>query len=112
ETHQIIGCVGLILKGRCQSNAAEMGYWVGKPYWNQGYCSEAGAAVIAFAFNTLRLNRVSATCFARNAASARVLEKLGFKNEGRLRQAIMKWGQYEDAFVFGLLKSEWTPPVP
>ena len=63
----------------------EMGYWIARPYWNQGYATEAGRAFVAFACNTLRLPRLIAGHFADNPASGRVLRKLGFNPVGAIR---------------------------
>jgi [ribosomal protein S5]-alanine N-acetyltransferase len=82
----------------------ELGYWIGKPFWGQGYCSEAGAAVLRYAFGELGLIRVHARHLTRNPASGRVLQKLGFSYEGTLRQHVRKWEQFEDLALYGLLK--------
>jgi RimJ/RimL family protein N-acetyltransferase len=86
---------------------AEMGYWLGKPYWQQGYMTEAVQRVIRFAFEELEMNRVQAACFPWNAASARVMEKAGLTYEGRMRQHVLKWGKFEDLDYYGLLREQW-----
>jgi ribosomal-protein-alanine N-acetyltransferase len=88
-------------------NHAEMGYWVGKPYWNNGYCTEAARAVVAYGFEKLDLERIYANYMARNPASGRVLAKLGMIEEGHLRRHRRKFGRYEDLIVCGMLRSEW-----
>jgi ribosomal-protein-alanine N-acetyltransferase len=88
-------------------NHAEMGYWVGKPYWNNGYCTEAARAVVAHGFDKLDLERIYANYMARNPASGRVLMKLGMQQEGLLRRHRRKFGRYEDLVVCGILRSEW-----
>jgi RimJ/RimL family protein N-acetyltransferase len=88
-------------------NHAEMGYWVGKPYWNNGYCTEAARAVVAYGFERLDLERIYANYMARNPASGRVLAKLGMIEEGHLRRHRRKFGRYEDLIVCGMLRSEW-----
>lgn len=85
---ELIGAIGLQI-GRQQA-CAELGYWVGVPYWNRGYCTEAGRAVVEYAFYTLGLHRVHATHSRRNLASGRVLQNIGMRYEGRLRQHIRK----------------------
>lgn len=100
----LIGSIGIILN--LVDQHAELGYWIGKPYWNQGYCTEAGATLLNYAFETLQMERVFANCFARNPASGRVLSKLGMTQEGTLRHHRCKWGQYEDLIVCGILRSE------
>jgi RimJ/RimL family protein N-acetyltransferase len=101
----LIGSIGLILE--LSDHHAEMGYWIGKPYWNCGYCTEAAAAVLQFAFDSLDLERVYAKYLSRNPASGRVMAKLGMTQEGVLRHHRCKWGQFEDLVVCGILKSEW-----
>lgn len=102
---ELVGCIGLRIKR--DYDHAELGYWIGYPYWGQGYCTEAGQAVIEYAFTELGVNRIHATHFSRNPASGRVMEKLGMHREGMLRQHVKKWGQYEDIVNYGLLKDEW-----
>lgn len=101
----LIGSIGLILS--LADHHAEMGYWIGKPYWNSGYCTEAAAAVLQFAFDTLDLERVFAKYMGKNPASGRVMAKLGMTQEGILRHHRCKWGQFEDLVVCGILRSEW-----
>ena len=86
--------------------SAEIGYWIGKPYWDQGYCTEAARAVLKYGFEILGLHRIFARHFTRNPASGRVLQKIGMIHEGTLREAFKKWGRFEDMEVYGILKSE------
>lgn len=88
-------------------NHAEVGYWVGKPFWNNGYCTEAARAVVAYGFDVLGLERIYANYMARNPASGRVLAKLGMQQEGYLRRHRRKFGRYEDLIVCGITKAEW-----
>lgn len=102
----VLGNVSLMnLSG--QHRRGELGYWVGRPYWSMGYCTEAVRAVVDFGFRTLALNRIEGRCFRRNIRSARVLEKAGFMAEGCLRESVYsRWGCYEDMLIFGLLKAD------
>jgi RimJ/RimL family protein N-acetyltransferase len=101
---RLIGAVGLTLEG--EHRRAELGYWIGRDYWNRGYATEAARRVLAYGFAELGLRRVVAHFMSRNPASGRVLEKLGMTREGRLRQHILKWGEWEDIELFGVLKSD------
>jgi ribosomal-protein-alanine N-acetyltransferase len=101
----LIGAIGLA--DMVADHHAELGYWIGRPYWNQGFCTEAGAAVLRYAFTELNLVRVHSAHFARNGASGRVLQKLGMRHEGSRKQHVRKWGQFEDLEVYGILKSDW-----
>lgn len=113
ETGKLIGAVGLVLDPRFES--AELGYWIGRPYWGRGYATEAARAPVHYGFTTLGLNRIQARHMSRNPASGRVMEKLGMKYEGCLRQYVKKWDVFEDMKMYSVLKSEYTagaPPAP
>ncbi len=87
--------------------SAALGYVLGEDAWGNGYATEAAGAVLGWAFDTLDLNRVQAETDTRNAASARVLEKLGFVHEGTLREDCVVDGEVSDSHVYGLLRKEW-----
>ncbi|MEJ2368093.1 MAG: GNAT family protein [Acidobacteriota bacterium] len=103
---ELVGANGLIVHP--EGDLGEMGFWVGKRYWNRGYCTEAAGLVMDYAFSVLRLNKVFAQHFTRNPASGKVLQKLGMSHEGRLRQHVRKDDHYEDLEVYGILKREWS----
>jgi ribosomal-protein-alanine N-acetyltransferase len=86
---------------------AEIGYWLGKPHWGQGYMSEAARRVIQFGFEELGLNRIYAGYFTRNPASRRVMEKAGMTYEGTYRQNVLKWGDFVDVGACAILRSEY-----
>jgi ribosomal-protein-alanine N-acetyltransferase len=108
STGELIGAIGLTLSQ--EHVRAELGYWVGKPYWDQGYCTEAAREIIRYAFGSLALNRVQAMHLSRNPASGKVMRKIGMKHEGRRRQYILKWGFFEDVELYSLLRSEYGDP--
>jgi len=85
---------------------AELGYWIGVPYWNQGYATEAARATVDVGFTRLGLNRIYAHHMARNPASGRVLERIGMQREGILRQRVRKWGRFEDVVIYSLLRED------
>lgn len=87
---------------------AELGYWIGKPFWGNGYATEAAKAVIAFAFEELNLLRVHARHMTQNPASGRVMEKCGMVKEGVMRQHLRKWGDMHDVVMYGIVKEEGT----
>lgn len=110
---ELVGCISLTgISSRFRR--AEMGYWMGKPYWNRGYASEAARALIGYAFQDLGLHRVFATHLVRNPASGRVMQKAGMTYEGTLREHAGKEGRLEDLALYGILRHEWGPqdPVP
>ncbi|MCR2806649.1 GNAT family N-acetyltransferase [Paenibacillus soyae] len=100
-----MGVIGLRINK--DHNHAELGYWIGKPYWGHGYCTEAVKAVMDFAFRELELNRLYAAALTRNPGSYKVMEKAGMKHEGVFRQHLLKWGIYEDVTHYGLLRSDY-----
>jgi [ribosomal protein S5]-alanine N-acetyltransferase len=102
---ELCGSVGLVITPAHER--AEIGYWIGVPYWGQGFATEAASAVMAFGFEKLRLNRIYASHFAGNTASQRVLEKIGMCHEGPSRQHIRKWNRFIDLENYGLLRSEF-----
>ena len=90
--------------------SASLTYCFDAAAWGQGYATAAARALLRWAFPTLDLNRVQAEADTRNAASARVLEKLGFVREGTLREDCVVNGDVSDSWVYGLLRREWQPP--
>lgn len=86
---------------------ADIGYWLGEPFWNGGYMTEAVRLICYFAFQHLNVLRAYATVFAGNAGSRRVLEKNGFSLDGTLRRHIDKGGKWLDGWFFSLLRDEW-----
>ncbi len=102
----LMGGIGLMIDG--EHERAEVGYWIGKSYWNNGYCTEAAQAVLKYGFEVLVLNRIYTTHMTRNPASGRVLQKIGMKHEGTLRQHVEKWGKFEDMEAYGILRSEYA----
>ena len=107
-TGELMGAIGLEIQR--EHDRAVLGYWLGKRYWNQGYCTEAGAAILRFAFDELRLARVFANHYGTNAASGRVLEKIGMRREGLFRQHQLKWGVSRDVVCYGILAADLGPP--
>jgi [ribosomal protein S5]-alanine N-acetyltransferase len=101
---QLLGAISLRLVARDEN--AELGYWIGKPYWGRGICTEAAAAVLTYGFETLGLHRIHASFLTRNPASGRVMQKIGMTREGRLREHIKKWDVFEDLEKYAILRSE------
>ena len=102
---ELIGAIGLIIDKRF--NRAELGYWIAKEYWNQGYCTEASKAILKYGFHELDLHRITATHIISNPASGKVMKKIGMKKEGVLREHVIKWDKYEDVVSYGILRKEW-----
>ncbi len=101
----VIGSIGLEIDA--EHSRAELGYWIGKPYWGRGYCTEAAREAVKYAFETLGLNRVCAHHFSLNYSSGKVMRKIGLKREGRMRGHVRKNGESIDLELYGLLASEY-----
>jgi len=108
ETKALVGAISLTIESRHERG--ELGYWIGKPYWGNGYCTEAAGAVLRFGFDVLKLNRIYSSHMVRNPASGRVQEKIGMTFEGRLKQHIKRFGEVEDVEVRAVLRSDYRAP--
>lgn len=106
----LVGAIGMV-NIHSEYERAEMGYWIGKPFWGRGYCTEAGHAVLRYAFSDLGLIRVCAAHFKSNPASGRVMQKLGMIYEGCLRSHVKRMGTYHDLVFYGILKNEYAECV-
>ena len=100
---EAIGAIGLTLHD-AHERSAEVGYWLGEPFWGRGIATEAVRALIVHAFEHFDLLRVQATVFEWNPASIRVLEKCGFAFEERLPWTDTKDGQTVDQLVYALVR--------
>jgi [ribosomal protein S5]-alanine N-acetyltransferase len=97
----LIGCIGLTLKIDIEN--AEVGYWIGEEFWNNGYATEAASAMVNYAFESLKLHKIFAHYFASNTASGRVLQKIGMVQEGYLHEHVRHWGEYKDLYLLGII---------
>ncbi len=104
EDGRLVGGVGLTLARA--HHKAELGYWIARDCWGQGFATEASAAVIAFAFGPLGLHRVDAHCYVENPASAAVMRKLGMTHEGRHRAAVWRDGVPRDLEAYAVLATD------
>jgi RimJ/RimL family protein N-acetyltransferase len=107
ETDALRGAIGLMLA--MPHLRAEIGYWVGVPYWNRGYCTEAVRAILAFGFDTLSLHRIEARHLTRNPPSGRVMQKVGMSFEGIQRGRFLKGDAFEDVATYAILRHERQP---
>ncbi|MBA3848511.1 MAG: N-acetyltransferase [Opitutus sp.] len=105
QSGELAGAAGLTFAG--EHARAELGYWIGVPFWRNGLATEAAGALVDFGFRVLGLNRVQAHHFARNPASGRVLLKLGMKREGASPRFLCKNGRFEDVVFYGVLRRDW-----
>ena len=106
SNHLLIGNCGVRMD---HSNAlqADIGYELDPRHWNHGYATEAAHAIVDFGFSTFGLHRVCSWCVADNTGSAHVLEKLGMRLEGRLRENEFYKGRWWDTLMYAILADEW-----
>ncbi len=106
---KLVGQIAItnVIRGVAQS--AFVGYWIGFPFINQGYATEACRAIFDFAFTTLRLHRLSLWIATENEASRRVAGKLGLRYEGTALRALKLGGKWHDTMVFAVTSEELTP---
>ena len=100
---EAVGGIGFVLHPDVERVSAEIGYWLGEPFWRRGIVSEALGALTTYAIQTQGLTRIYAVPFAWNAASCRVLEKAGYVLEGRLRKSAIKDGQITDQLQYAFV---------
>jgi len=86
---------------------AEIGYWIGKPFWGKGYATSALRLIIQFGFEILEINRLQARHFTHNPASGRVMQKAGMIYEGTSRQAFYHREVYKDSVLYAMLKEDY-----
>ncbi|MDP3024290.1 MAG: GNAT family protein [candidate division Zixibacteria bacterium] len=105
---QLIG-YGMIALIDRYNHQCKLGIVIGeKQEWGQGYAKEVLQAVITYCFTTLDMNRIGAECYAINERSIRLIEHLGFKREGVVRESVLKKGEFADEYIYGLLRREWN----
>lgn len=111
----VAGSIGFKLQNDVERVSAEIGYWLAEPFWGRGIVTEAVGAITDWAFrqtfsidsDEVRLERIFALPYAWNPASGRVLEKVGFVLEGRLRHAAIKDGELVDQLLFAAYRDRW-----
>ena len=108
---EAIGSIGLLLGKDVHRFTAEMGYWLAEPYWGKGIMTYAVQFLTTWAFEELRLHRISAEPYANNTASHRVLEKAGFIREGVLRSSAFKDGKIIDQSLYSQIRNVGTQPI-
>jgi len=104
---RLIGASGFL---QCPNpdQRAELGYVINPDYWGEGYVTEAAKALCDFAFREMKVNRIEAGTIVGHVASARVLEKCGFKFEGVLRQRELIKGKFPDVSMYSLLRDDYS----
>jgi [ribosomal protein S5]-alanine N-acetyltransferase len=101
-----VGGIGLMLQTDVERVSAEIGYWLGEPFWGRGIMAEVIGAVTAEAFRRFELTRIFALPFADNVGSIRVLEKAGYVKEGTMPRSTIKCGVIKDQLLYGAYRPE------
>jgi len=109
ETGEVVGQIRLIDWSRLE-RSAEVGYWLGRRYWGNGFGTESVWLVARFGFRRMSLHRIHASVTAGNERSESVLQRVGFRPEGVLRRATRHGGRWRDDHLFGLLRGELVAP--
>ena len=108
DDHRLIGEVSLIWRSIVDAQA-EIGYILHPDAHHQGYATEAGRALLDFGFETVGLHRIYARCDARNAASAKVMQRLGMREEAHFREHTQVKGRWDEELICAILDREWQP---
>ncbi len=101
-----VGVISLTVQSDIYRKSAELGYWLGEPFWNNGYVTQAIEKIIDYGFNKLDLIRIYAGVFEHNKASQRVLEKTGFEFECVFKKSIIKNDIILDEYRYSIIKEE------
>ncbi len=109
--HTVIGTCGFVTYSAEHSNG-EIGYALARSYWGKGIATEALGAVLAYAFRKLELNRLEGRCLVQNLSSQRVMEKVGMRFEGILREKLNVKGVYQDVKYFAALRQDYLARNP
>ena len=106
----LIGAIAIVFSK--QHERAEIGYWIGVPFWGKGYATEAASEIVRYGFEDRGQARLTAHHFAHNPASGRVIEKIGMKREGLFPKHVKKWGEFVDCVMYGMLREDWRTAPP
>jgi RimJ/RimL family protein N-acetyltransferase len=107
DERKVVGSIALWMLDR-ENGVAGYGYAFNRAYWNNGYASEAGRAILHVAFHTLKLHRVLATCDVRNVGSWRVMEKVGMRRERTIERDVLQKGEWRNSYEYAIFSSEFT----
>jgi len=97
---EVAGGIGITLQKDIYCKNARMGYWLGEPFWGKGIMTEAVALFTAYIFDSFEVMRIYAGVFGSNPASAKVLQKAGYQQEGNFKNSLFKNGLYDDEVIF------------
>jgi RimJ/RimL family protein N-acetyltransferase len=107
ETGQVVGGGDLYIRSQ-RFRSGEIAYLIDPAYWGRGFATEVARLLLRFGFAALQLHRIAGTCDPRNVASARVLEKVGMRYEGRMRETLLIRDGWRDSALYSILEQEWA----
>lgn len=105
DNNSLVGCSSINMTKPHQRG--ELAYWIGRPFWGNGYATEAAKRLIQFGFTDLKLNKIWAAAMTKNPGSSNVMTKVGMKLEGEFKQHILKWDEFEDVVFYGVTKADY-----
>jgi RimJ/RimL family protein N-acetyltransferase len=105
---ELIGAIGINLQEDVNKFSAEIGYWIGEPFWGKGISTRALKIFTEYAFNNFNLNRIYAYVFEGNIASERVLLKAGYRKEAILRKAVFKENKFLDQYIYAIINENFN----
>ncbi|MEX0289447.1 MAG: GNAT family N-acetyltransferase [Flavobacteriaceae bacterium] len=105
-THKetLVGCIGIHPQTDVYRFTAEIGYWIGEPYWGKGFATQALNLIIDYGFESLKMTKLYAGCFSFNQASQKVLLNAGFTKEAVLQKAVFKNEEFHDEIRYAIFK--------
>lgn len=106
DNNELIGGIGAMPNQDVNRFTAEIGYWLGEPFWNKGISTNAVKIFCKYLFENYKFNHLTASIYEGNDASMKVVQKAGFKLEGVLRKNVFKENKFLDQYIYGLLKEE------
>ena len=107
---KVIGEVGVFVEKEPKSEG-NVGWMLHPDYHGQGYATEAAQTLVGYAFRERHLHRLTSGCDTRNAASWRLMERLGMRREGHFRQSRWLHGEWQDEYLYALLRDEWLNSI-
>lgn len=107
QDEDIVGIVSLE-EDQDEVSVAEIGIWIDPEHHRNSYGTEAAKLITTYGFNTLNYHRIIARAYGSNTGSQKIWEKLGFTKEGELREQVYREGEFEDTYLYGVLKDEWN----
>jgi RimJ/RimL family protein N-acetyltransferase len=108
EQERTIGNCGIRMDSQ-DAKSANIGYEIAPDYWGRGFATESAQAMLTFGFEELKLHRIWAHCVLENIASRHVLENIGMRREGHLRETEFIKGLWRDSYIYAILDHEWIP---